>query len=145
MNEMPPGALAARLIVSLHSVEARLEAALEPLGLSIAKFGVLSKLVVAGEPLPLGTLAERIACVRSNVTQLVDRLEAEKLVRRVMDPQDRRSIRAELTREGRTLHATALKKVEDAEREIFSDLPQEQKETLLELLGALKGTAAAVH
>jgi DNA-binding MarR family transcriptional regulator len=145
MNDLAPGALAARLIVSLHAVEARLEAALEPLGLSIAKFGVLSKLVAAGEPLPLGTLAERIACVRSNVTQLVDRLEADRLVRRVSDPGDRRSIRAELTREGRALHAAALKKVEDAEREIFSDLPREQKDMLLELLGALKGTAAAAH
>jgi DNA-binding MarR family transcriptional regulator len=145
MNDRAPGALAAQLIGSLHSVQARLEAALEPLGLSIAKFGILSKLVAAGEPLPLSTLAERMACVRSNVTQLVDRLEADKLVRRVSDPGDRRSIRADLTREGRALHAAAAKKVEEAEREIFSGLPREQKDTLLELLGALKGAAAAVH
>jgi len=138
MNDLTPGALAARLIGSLHAVETRLEAALEPLDLSVAKFGVLSKLVAAGEALPLGTLAERMACVRSNMTQLVDGLEADKLVRRVTDPNDRRSIRAELTREGRELHAAALKRVEQAERELFSGLPPEQKDMLLQLLGALK-------
>ena len=29
------------------------------------------------EPLPLSQLAERCSCVRSNITQLVDRLEAD--------------------------------------------------------------------
>ena len=60
------------------TVEAGLEASLEPLGLSLAKFGALSQLAAAGEPLPLSTLAERRACVRSNITQLVDRLEADE-------------------------------------------------------------------
>ena len=83
--------LSFQLVVTLHAVVERLEEALEPLGLSLAKFGVLSRLAAAGEPLPLGTLAERCACVRSNITQLVDRLEAERLVMRADDPRDRRS------------------------------------------------------
>lgn len=138
MNNLTPGALAGRLLVSLHAVEARLEAALEPLGLSVAKFGVLAKLVAAGESLPLGTLAGRMACVRSNMTQLIDRLEADKLVRRVADPDDRRSIRAELTKEGKERHTAGLKAVEQAEREVFSGLPQKQRDILLQLLGSLK-------
>ena len=97
--------------------------ALEPLGLSLAKFGVLSKLVAAGEPLPLRTLAERCACVRSNITQLVDRLEAEKLVVRADDPHDRRSIRAELTARGPRPPARAARVVTEAERAMFSGLP----------------------
>jgi DNA-binding MarR family transcriptional regulator len=138
MNDLAPGARAGQLIFFLHTVEERLEAALEPLGLSVAKFGVLAKLVAAGESLPLGTLAERMACVRSNMTQLIDRLEAEKLVRRVADPGDRRSIHAELTREGRERYAGALNIIEQAERELFSGLPRDQQDILLKLLGSLK-------
>src|SRR5687767_2961884 len=100
MNESPRHRPLVLLLTALHVVEERLEATLEPLGLSLAKFNVLDKLAAEEEPMPLGTLAERCACVRSNITQLVDRLEAEKLVVRNDDPRDRRSVRAGLTVEG---------------------------------------------
>jgi DNA-binding MarR family transcriptional regulator len=79
-----------------------------------------------------------MACVRSNMTQLIDRLEADKLVRRVADPGDRRSIRAELTQEGRGRYAEVLKIVEQTERELFSGLPENQQDVLLQLVGSLK-------
>jgi DNA-binding MarR family transcriptional regulator len=139
MNERPPASLAFELIRTLHTVEGRLEGVLEPLGLSLAKFGALSRLVAAGEPLPLGTLAERCACVRSNITQLIDRLEAEGLVARADDPHDRRSIRAELTAEGRRRHSAGVRALEKAETEMVSRLPAGQRDTLLGLLGSLRG------
>jgi DNA-binding MarR family transcriptional regulator len=138
MNDKAPESLTFELIGALHAVGARLETALEPVGLSLAKFGVLSKLVAAGEPLPLSTLAARMSCVRSNITQLVDRLEAEKLVVRADDPEDRRSVRAELTAEGRSRHAAGVRAIEAAERELFSNLPRGQRDTLLELLRSLR-------
>jgi DNA-binding MarR family transcriptional regulator len=122
----------------LHAVEERLEGALEPLGLSLSKLGALSHLAAAGEPLPLGTLAERCACVRSNITQLIDRLEAEKLVVRSDDPRDRRSVRAELTEEGRSRHATGVRALGKAERQLLSHLQQQQRDSLLEALRSLK-------
>jgi DNA-binding MarR family transcriptional regulator len=85
------------LIHAAASVNDRLEAALETVGLSVAKQSALTQLAAASDPLTLGELAERLSCVRSNITQLVDRLEADGLVRRIADPSDRRSIRAELT------------------------------------------------
>jgi DNA-binding MarR family transcriptional regulator len=138
MNDLPVGSLTIQLLGTLHAIEDRLESALEPLGLSLAKLGALSHLVTAGEPLPLGTLAERCACVRSNITQLVDRLEAEKLVVRSDDPRDRRSVRAELTEEGRSRHAAGLKALGKAERQLLSHLQQDQRDGLLEALRALK-------
>jgi DNA-binding MarR family transcriptional regulator len=138
MNDLPVGSLTIQLLGTLHAVEDRLEAALEPLGLSLAKLGALSHLVTAGEPLPLGTLAERCACVRSNITQLVDRLEAERLVVRSDDPRDRRSVRAELTEEGRSRHAAGLRALGKAERQLLSHLQQEQRDSLLEALRSLK-------
>jgi DNA-binding MarR family transcriptional regulator len=138
MNDLAPGALAAEVTGTLHLIAGRLEEALEPLGLSLAKFGVLSKLVASQEPLPLRLLAEQCACVRSNITQLVDRLEADKLVRRADDPKDRRSILAELTPEGRSRHAAGLRALEAAEKELFAPLPERQRKNLVELLRSLR-------
>jgi DNA-binding MarR family transcriptional regulator len=129
--------LAFAVVGALHGIEARLESALEPLGLSLAKLRLMSKLHAAGESLPLGTLAERAACVRSNITQLVDRLEADKLVRRVDDPRDRRSIRAELTDEGRARYEAGARALEKAEQELFGAIPQDQREALLNLVRTL--------
>ena len=124
-------------LAALNTVATRLETALEPLGLSLAKFWALSRLVAAQEPLPLSTLAERCACVRSNITQLVDRLEAEKLVGRVHDPRDRRSILAELTEEGRRRQTAGRRAIEKAEREIFGNVAPEQRDALRELFQTL--------
>jgi DNA-binding MarR family transcriptional regulator len=136
-GEDTPG-LAMGLIGAAHAVEARLEARLEPLGLSLAKLGVLTRLAEAGEPLPLGTLADRLACVRSNVTQLVDRLEAEKLVARVHDPRDRRCVRAQLTDEGRTRHSAGARALRAAEHEVFARVPARRRAQLAALARALQ-------
>jgi DNA-binding MarR family transcriptional regulator len=123
---------------ALQTVGARLEKALEPHGLSLPKFRVLSLLVAAGEPLPLGTLADQVECVRSNITQLVDRLESEKLVARVDDPRDRRSVRAELTPEGRRRQAAGAEAVAQAEQDVVAQIPQAQLEIFLQVLALLR-------
>src|SRR5207237_4651998 len=106
------GATASALVFSFletaEAVEARLEAAVNPLGLSLAKLAVLHFLADAKEPLPLSALAERQHCVRSNITQLVDRLEKDGLVRRRADSNDRRSVRAALTAAGTRAHPEAM-------------------------------------
>src|SRR5438876_10165170 len=89
-----------------HRVEARLEEALAGVGLSIAKFEALSVLVGQDQPISLSELAEKLTCVRSNVTQLVDRLEADGLAKRIDHPPDRRAVHAEVTALGRERHAT---------------------------------------
>src|SRR4051812_41696848 len=78
------------LIGAAHALEDRLEDALGSVGLSSAKYAVLNELVGAGQPLALSELASRLSCVRSNMTQLVDRLEGDGLVQRVQCPSDRR-------------------------------------------------------
>src|SRR5712664_4153222 len=103
-------AVASALVQAAHRVEARLEEALAGVGLSIAKFETLSILVSQDRPIRLSELASKLVCVRSNVTQLVDRLETEGLVKRADDPADRRALRAEVTALGRKRQAagTAL-------------------------------------
>lgn len=88
------------LLHAAQMVGDELESALNDLGLSMAKQSALTKLAEAGEALTLSELAAKLSCVRSNITQLVDRLEADGFVRRVDDASDRRSVRAELTAVG---------------------------------------------
>jgi DNA-binding MarR family transcriptional regulator len=126
-----------RVIGAAHEVEGRLEGALGAIGLSLAKLNVLKALADTDEPLPLSHLADRCCCVRSNITQLVDRLEAERLVERVADPSDRRSVRAALTATGRERHAEAVRIVGDTEREVFAGLGEEDRQALTRLLGRL--------
>jgi DNA-binding MarR family transcriptional regulator len=104
------------------AVEARLEAALSPTGLSLAKLAVLHFLAEAKEPLPLSDLAARQHCVRSNITQLMDRLEKDGLVRRRADPDDRRGVLAELTPNGEQAHAKGTRLLAEAQRAIVSGL-----------------------
>ena len=130
------------LFAVLHAssvLESRLEARLSEVGLSLAKLAALNRLTEAGESLPLGQLADRLSCVKSNVTQLVDRLEADGLVSRTADPNDRRSRLAVLTDAGRTAYAKGSEIQMQAERELFGVLTQEESDRLHELLGKLHG------
>jgi MarR family 2-MHQ and catechol resistance regulon transcriptional repressor len=138
MNGCPYPSPIFQLVGALQAVHGRLEDALEPMGLSMAKFGVLARLAAAREALPLSTLAERCACVRSNITQLVDRLEAERLVVRALDPRDRRSTRAELTAEGRRRFEDGRQALEAVEQQVFAGLPGAERGELLRLLQSLQ-------
>lgn len=122
-SQTRPGcALTLLLLDAARAVEARAEIALSEVGLSLAKLGALRHLVIAAEPLSLSHLAERHCCGKSNVTQLVDRLAADGFVARVADPDDRRSIRAEVTPDGRAAYDRASVLLADLERDLDSRL-----------------------
>jgi DNA-binding MarR family transcriptional regulator len=130
------------LFAVLHAsgvLETRVEARLSEIGLSLAKLAALHHLSEAGESLPLGQLAERLACVKSNVTQLVDRLEADGLVNRTADSSDRRSRLAVLSAAGRNAYVRGRDIQQQAERELFAALTPDESAKLHELLAKLEG------
>ena len=131
------GALVFSLLRTAGTVEERLEAAVSPMGLSLAKLNVLRLLAEAKEPLPLSELAEIQHCVRSNITQLIDRLESDGLVRRRADPDDRRGVLAELTPTGEQARARGMRALADAQRGILSGLTARDAATLQHALDAL--------
>ena len=118
-------------------IEEKIENRLAAVGLSMAKQSALSKLEEAGEPLTLSQLAEKLSCVRSNITQLVDRLEADGLVRRLADPADRRSVRAELTPQGREKQEAGAAEMAKVQAEISDRLGTMDLASLEAALGAL--------
>ena len=116
----------------------RLEDALKAVGLSAAKYYVLSQLAEAREPVALRELAQEQQCVPSNMTTLVDRLEADGLVRRIDDPTDRRSKRAELTDLGREKAAAGAEAVAAVEAAFVESLGPTERLALEKVLSTLK-------
>ena len=115
--------------------QTHVESKLAVLGLSLPKLAALRALSAAGESMPLGQLAERLSCVKSNITQLVDRLEADGFVTRGPDPNDRRSRLAVMTVAGRKACEEGTRVQDQAERELFGALSVEEAHQLASLIG----------
>lgn len=131
-----------QLLRTAERVERTLNRALDEIGLSPAKLALLGALVQAGGTLSLGELAQHRSCVKSNITKLVDRLEAEGLAARRDDPADRRGVLAEVTAEGRRLHAAGRRLIDEAETALTTGLAAADVAVLRRVLGDLAARAA---
>lgn len=139
-DKAKPGcALTLLLLDAARAVEARAERALSDIGLSLAKLGALRHLVLADEALTLSQLAERHCCGKSNVTQLVDKLEADGLVERMFDADDRRTIRATVTEAGRAAYQRASAILSEHERALDERLGSHRAELAQQLATLREG------
>src|SRR4051812_24145065 len=108
---------------------ARVDAVLRPHGLTFARYEVLMLLTFSRRgALPLGKIGERLQVHPASVTNAIDRLEAQRLVRRQPHPTDGRTTLATLSVRGRSLaqRATAdmnaLFAALDVDEEMFDQL-----------------------
>src|SRR5882757_175052 len=92
-------------------------------------------------PMPMRRIAERLKCEPSNVTGIVDRLEAHGLAERRADPADRRVKLAAATPAGRAT-ATELRDSLGFAREPLAALPEGDRRTLRDLLQRMLGDDA---
>ena len=84
-------------------------------------------------PLPMGSVAEVLACDASTLTGIADRLEERGLIRRQIDPADRRVKLLALTDTGREL-VTSIDGPFTAEIPGFAALSESERATLTQLL-----------
>src|SRR5260221_700820 len=122
------------LLHTAYAAQAEIESKLGGVGLSLAKLFALKAVADAGESLPLGQLAELLSCLKSNVTQLVDRLEADGLVERKPDPPDRGTRPAVLTPAGRKACKEGTRLQQAAERDLLGKLSRDEAQQLGALL-----------
>ena len=97
----------------------RIEALLRPRGLTFARYEVLRLLAFSRHGvLPVGKVGERLQVHPASVTNAMQRLEEAGLVERRANPDDGRSVLAEITPAGRRLveHCTEL-----LNREVFAE------------------------
>jgi DNA-binding MarR family transcriptional regulator len=116
----------------------RLNASLRPFGLTFPRYEALMLLYYSRRgSLPLGKMGDRLQVHRASVTNVVDRLEAQGLVRRMQHEHDRRAVLAEITAEGRRVAKEATVHVNAAQL-TSSPLTAEQLDELFVLLRALR-------
>jgi DNA-binding MarR family transcriptional regulator len=84
-------------------------------------------------PMPMRQIAQRLKCEPSNVTGIVDRLEAQGLAERLPDPADRRVKLAAATAAGTEL-AARLRESLDFAHEPLAALPERDRTALRDLL-----------
>jgi len=97
------------------------DSVLKPLDLTFARYELLMLLDFSrlGQ-LPLGKIGERLQVHAASVTNAVDRLELDGLVKRTPNPSDGRSTLASITDAGRKLAATATVSLNDR---VFANVP----------------------
>jgi MarR family transcriptional regulator, organic hydroperoxide resistance regulator len=96
----------------------------------------LLHLIEPERPLPMGRLADTLRCDASNVTGLVDRLEARGLVQRRSSTGDRRIKVIQLTTDGVRLRARMLRRMTEASRPLARLAAADQR-TLVRILEAI--------
>jgi DNA-binding MarR family transcriptional regulator len=91
------------------------------------------RLIEPGSELPMSALAEWLHCDASNVTGIVDRLEARGLIERRSAPGDRRVKILALTAEGEQLREILMERF-DTPPESIASLPRADQRALRDLL-----------
>ncbi|MCL5098834.1 MAG: MarR family transcriptional regulator [Candidatus Omnitrophica bacterium] len=106
-----------------------------------SQFNVLNLLFDRTEGLSQVELSRQLIMHRSNMTGLVDRLEARGLVQRRAVPGDRRAHRVVLTSDGSRLLREILPCFYEAAEEVWGNLPIDQVNRLVAELKRIGGNA----
>jgi DNA-binding MarR family transcriptional regulator len=125
----PSGTMAA--VTSVMRVQqillSAVDGALRPHSLTFARYEALVLLSFsrAGR-LPMRVMGDRLQLHPTSVTNIVDRLQADGLVRRVPHPTDRRATLVEITDSGRAVFEDATKAVTDVDFGLSGLSPDEE-------------------
>jgi DNA-binding MarR family transcriptional regulator len=107
-------AAATSIMRAQQVVLAAVDGALRPFGLTFARYeGLVLLLYSRRGVLPLGKMGRRLMIHPTSVTNIIDRLEQQGLVRRLPHPTDGRTTLAEITEEGRRLARRATRAVNE--------------------------------
>jgi DNA-binding MarR family transcriptional regulator len=112
----------------------------QELGLAPMQLHAL-RVIEPGAELPMSSLAGKLSCDASNVTGIVDRLEARGLIERRPAAHDRRVKLLALTTEGERVREAAWRQLSQPPPEIAA-LPPEQQRALRDALRAALEHAA---
>ena len=122
-------------------LQSAVDGALRPHGLTFARYEALVLLVFSRRgSLPMRVMGERLQLHPTSVTNIVDRLEADGLVKRTPHPTDRRTTLAEITDLGRDQMKAATSAVTAIDFGLRG-LTDRQTATLTELLARVRKAA----
>lgn len=91
------------------------------------------KNIQPGESLTLSEISEKASKKNSNITQIIDSLEKQGIVKRCPDDKDRRIIRVKLTDEGVKIREQVIEKHEEFIRNMYSSLDEQEIQDFLRI------------
>jgi DNA-binding MarR family transcriptional regulator len=122
-------------------LQSAVDSALRPHGLTFARYEALVLLVFSKRgSLPMRVMGERLQLHPTSVTNIVDRLEADGLVKRTPHATDRRTTLAEITEPGRERMTAATEAVTSIDFGLRG-LTDRQTNQLTELLAKVRKAA----
>lgn len=122
-------------------LQASVDDALKPHGLTFARYEALVLLSFSRRgSLPMRLMGERLQLHPTSITNIVDRLEADGLARRLPHPSDRRTTLVELTPAGEHRLKASTEAVTSANFGLFG-LTEEETAELSELLTKVRQAA----
>jgi DNA-binding MarR family transcriptional regulator len=128
-----------RLLSCTNRVEDKIRQRLrESFGITLPRFDLMAQLERHPDGLTMGELSRRMLVTGGNITTIVDQLEKEKLVVRVVGVNDRRSFTVKLTQAGRDAFTDMAISHEAWVADMFEGLSVNQQADLHNLLGAMK-------
>jgi DNA-binding MarR family transcriptional regulator len=140
-----PMAAATSIMRAQQIVLAQVDAMLRAFNLTFARYEALVLLLFSRQgALPLGKMGDRLMVHPTSVTNTVNRLEAQGLVRRVPHPTDGRTILAEITPEGRDVVQKATQVLVEA-RFGLDALSDEESVELTRLVEVLRRGVGDFH
>jgi len=122
-------------------LQSAVDGALKPHGLTFARYEALVLLCFSRKgSLPMRVMGERLQLHPTSVTNIVDRLEGDGLVKRTPHPTDRRTTLAEITEAGRALQQAATASVTEVDFGLHG-LTNRQVNQLTSLLARVRKAA----
>jgi DNA-binding MarR family transcriptional regulator len=119
-------------------LQSAVDAALRPHGLTFARYEALVLLYFSKRgSLPMRVMGQRLQLHPTSVTNIVDRLEADGLVKRIAHPTDRRTTLVEITEAGRQRRSAATEAVNSVDFGLRG-LTERQTEALTDLLAKVR-------
>jgi DNA-binding MarR family transcriptional regulator len=115
-------------VVARHR-DARLEAALRPLGLNVSRHRALTS-IERLQPCTMRELAEFVAVDRTTLTRTVDQLTDAGLVERATPREDRRQVVLTMTAAGRAACRRSLQAIYRVNRELLDGVGEAQQRAL---------------
>jgi DNA-binding MarR family transcriptional regulator len=114
---------------------------LAPFGLTPAQERALRTITRSEKPPRMTELADHLGIVPRSLTTVIDALEKGGLVRREIDPDNRRAIRLHLTEAGAAVRDDMREARRHAAEDLFAPLTDKERKALLQLLTRVDGSA----
>ncbi|MCW5690966.1 MAG: MarR family transcriptional regulator [Pseudolabrys sp.] len=131
-----------RLLRAARAIEGELRERLrKEYAITMPQFDVMAALARKQAGMNMTELSRMLMVSNGNVTGIIDRLTAEKLVLRQAPANDRRSFIVRLTPKGATQFAVVAKAHEGWVDELLADFDAAEADHLIEMLGGLASSS----